>query len=69
MIIAQNKLGTTIYYEEEKLLVSIYKGRIIINMGLEHLASIVEFYKKMKYKVLLLTLRKCTALLLKYLSI
>ncbi|MCF6359477.1 MAG: hypothetical protein L3J29_01800 [Cyclobacteriaceae bacterium] len=45
MIIARNKLGTTFYYKEEMVLLSVYKGRISIDVGLEHLASIVEFYK------------------------
>lgn len=46
MIIAQNKLGTTTFYKEEKILISVYKGRIDIDLGLEHLAEIVEFYKR-----------------------
>ncbi len=45
MIIAQNKLGTTVYNKNNKMLVSVYKGRITIGLALEHLASIVEFYK------------------------
>ncbi len=45
MIIAQNKLGTTVYHKEEKMLISVYKGRITIGLALEHLESIVEFYK------------------------
>ncbi len=45
MIIAKNKLGTTVYHQEEKILVSVYKGRAITKLALEHLKSIVEFYK------------------------
>ncbi len=46
MIIAQNSLGTTHYFNEYKILISVYKGRIDIDLGLEHLADIVEFYKE-----------------------
>jgi len=45
MIIAQNSLGTTYFHREDKVLISVYKGRIDIEVGLEHLADIVEFYK------------------------
>ncbi len=45
MIISQNQLGTTVYYQKEKILVSVYKGRITIELALDHLANIVEFYK------------------------
>lgn len=48
MIIAQNKLASTFYIEEENILVSIYKGRTDIGLALEHLAKIVEFYKTNK---------------------
>ncbi|MCF6351761.1 MAG: hypothetical protein L3J06_02015 [Cyclobacteriaceae bacterium] len=45
MIIAQNKLGTTVYHKKEEILVSVYKGRITTGLALNHLAEIVEFYK------------------------
>lgn len=45
MIIVQNKLATTTFYEEEKKLVSVYKGRVIIDLALEHLANVVDFYR------------------------
>ena len=48
MIVAQNKLGTTVFLPEEKILVSVYKGRAITKLALEHLAMIVEFYKSNK---------------------
>lgn len=48
MIIAKNKLGTTYYHKEDKILVSVYKGRAVISLALEHLANIVEYYKENK---------------------
>ncbi len=48
MIIAQNKLATTYFHQDEKILVSVYKGRAIIQLALEHLESIVGFYKTNK---------------------
>lgn len=44
MIIAQNKLATTTFFDEKKKLVSLYKGRVNIDLALEHLANVVEFY-------------------------
>lgn len=44
MIIAQNKLATTTFYPDIKLLISVYKGRVKIDLALEHLANVVEFY-------------------------
>ncbi len=46
--ITQNKLGTTVYNKNNKMLVLVYKGRITIGLALEHLASIAEFYKNNK---------------------
>ena len=45
MIIAKNNLATTSYDKENKVLVSVYDGRVRISLALEHLANIVEFYK------------------------
>ena len=45
MIIAKNKLGTTSYLPREKMLISVYKGRFEIDLALEQLAKIAEFYK------------------------
>lgn len=45
MIVTQNKLGITFFYKKEKMLVSVYKGRAITSLALEHLANIVVFYK------------------------
>lgn len=44
MIIAQNKLATTTFNPDTKLLISVYKGRVNIEWALEHLAKVVEFY-------------------------
>ena len=46
MVITENKLASTSYYETEKMLISVYKGRVNINLALEHLANVVEFYTK-----------------------
>jgi len=46
MIIAENKLATTFFNSEEKILVSEYKGRVKIDLALEHLAQLVSFYDK-----------------------
>lgn len=48
MLVAQNKLGTTVFLQEAKILVSVYKGRAHTRLALEHLAHIVEFYKSNK---------------------
>lgn len=45
MIVAKNKLGTTVFLQEGKILVSVYKGREDTRLALEHLVQIVEFYK------------------------
>ncbi|MCB0496253.1 MAG: hypothetical protein KDC79_08955 [Cyclobacteriaceae bacterium] len=44
MIIAQNKLATSTFNDDIKLLISVYKGRVNIDLALEHLANVVEFY-------------------------
>lgn len=46
MIIAQNKSATTFFNREEKILISEYKGRVKIDLALEHLEQIVNFYTK-----------------------
>ena len=49
-IISQNKLGTTYFDPDQKILVSVYKGRAIISLALEHLANIVDFYANNEVK-------------------
>ncbi|MCF6351760.1 MAG: hypothetical protein L3J06_02010 [Cyclobacteriaceae bacterium] len=46
MIISQNKLAITYFNKEDKVLVSVYKGRAVVKLALEHLQSIVGFYEK-----------------------
>jgi hypothetical protein len=50
MIITENKLATTFFDEEEKILRSVYKGRVKIDLALEHLVHLVNFYKSNKVK-------------------
>jgi len=44
MIIAKNALVTTYFNSEEKILLSEYEGRVKIDLALEHLAELVNFY-------------------------
>lgn len=46
MIVAQNKLATTTFDKTRRLLESTYVGRVNIDLALEHLANVVEFYTK-----------------------
>lgn len=50
MIIAENKLARTFFFSEEKFLISEYKGRVKIDLALEHLAQVVSFYDKYEVK-------------------
>ena len=50
VIIAENKLVTTFFNSEEKILVSEYKGRVKIDLALEHLAQLVRFYDENEVK-------------------
>ena len=45
MVIHQNKLATTFFFEEEKILHSEYAGRVIIDLAFNHLVQIVNFYR------------------------
>ncbi len=46
MIIAENKVGVTSFFEKEKMLVSVYGGLVDIDLVIEHLKKIIEFYKQ-----------------------
>ncbi len=45
MIIAQNEIAVTRFFDENNLLVSEYKGRVKIELVIEHLSKIIDFYK------------------------
>ena len=38
-------MGITRFYEKEKLLVSVYTGLVDVDLIIEHLKQIIEFYK------------------------
>ena len=46
MKIAQNKMGVTYFYAEHKMLVSVYKGLVDIELVIEHLKKLILFYKE-----------------------
>jgi hypothetical protein len=46
MLVAKNSFVVTHFYSAEKLLVSNYSGRSNVELGLEHLSRVVEFYSK-----------------------
>ncbi len=43
-------MGVTNFLKEERLLISIYTGLVDINLVIEHLKKIIEFYKKNEVK-------------------
>lgn len=44
MIIAQNRIATTVFHVEEKLLISEYAGRVDVELAIAHLTAITKFY-------------------------
>jgi len=47
MVIAQNKMGVTSFFEKEKLLISSYTaGEVDSDLVIEHLRKLIDFYKK-----------------------
>ena len=58
MIIVQNKLATTTFYEEEKMLVSIYSGRINFELAKAHSDILLDFYRTNKVRGTLIDISK-----------
>ncbi len=50
MLIARNSFVTTHFYPQEKILVSVYKGRSNVELGIKHLEAVIEFYSKNEVK-------------------
>lgn len=50
MIILQSKIGQSFYYKEDKLLVTVYKGRVNMVAGLLYLNKLNTFYKNNEVK-------------------
>lgn len=50
MLVAENSFVTTHFYPEDRLLVSVYNGRSNVELGLEHLKKVVEFYSRNEVK-------------------
>lgn len=48
MVVTQNTLASTSFNESERILTSVYKGRVKIDLALEHLANVVDFYNSNK---------------------
>lgn len=48
MVITKNKLASTSFNESDGILTSVYKGRVKIDLALEHLANVVDFYNSNK---------------------
>ncbi len=57
MIISQNDLTTTIFYKEEKMLVSIYSGRINYDLAKTHSDTLLDFYRSNKVRCTLIDIR------------
>lgn len=45
MIVTKNSMAVTHFYEEDNLLVSVYKGRVKVELVIEHLSKIIDFYQ------------------------
>lgn len=58
MIIVKDKLGTTEFKSDKKLIRSIYKGRVDTDMSFEHLGKVVEFYRTNEVNGAIIDLRQ-----------
>ncbi len=45
MIIAKNKLVTSTFYKEDQMLISVYKGRMSIELARDQAESLLDFYQ------------------------
>ncbi len=46
VVVGHNAMGTTHFYEKDKLLISVYKGRVKVELVIEHLEKLIAFYEQ-----------------------
>ncbi len=56
--VTKNKMATTVYHVEEKILVSVYKGRVDIELAMEQTEKLLEFYKMNEVKGRIMDIRQ-----------
>ncbi len=57
MIVSSNKLVTSTYFKEDKMLTSIYSGRFKQNMAVEHGNKLLEFFSTNEVKGILIDIQ------------